>query len=214
MVGSEAGTLDESACWRTALATALECQGFAVLDETPLAVLAPALAADARRLERAGRFRAAGVGRGASFRVRPELRDDHVLWWDPERCTPAMRCYLDEIERLRQHLNQTLWLGLTRFETHFAVYPVGARYRTHLDRFASAPHRMISLIFYLNEGWEESDGGHLRLYLDEPERAPWHDILPVTGRLVAFESGRFYHEVRPGGRLRRSVVGWLARRVS
>ncbi|HKK52587.1 MAG TPA: 2OG-Fe(II) oxygenase [Myxococcota bacterium] len=211
MAGSDAGALAESASWCAALSMALEQDGLAVLDETPLTALAPALAADARGLERVGRFRNAGVGRGASFRVRPEIRDDRVLWWDPERCTRAMRLYRIEMERLRQHLNQTLWLGLARFETHFAVYPAGARYQTHLDRFASAPHRMVSLIFYLNAEWQAEDGGHLRLYLDVPESEPWRDILPIAGRLVAFESGRFHHEVRPGRRSRRSVVGWLTR---
>lgn len=197
--------------WCTAVSSALDAHGFAVVDDTPLASLVPALAAEADRLERNGRFRVAGVGRGASFRVRPEIRDDRVLWWDEEQTTRVRRRYLAGLEALRRHLNQTLWLGLASFETHFAVYPIGARYRTHLDRFATAPHRMISVIFYLNEDWQDADGGELRLYLEAPDAEPWHDIRPRAGRLVAFESARFPHEVRPARRMRRSVVGWLSR---
>jgi len=197
--------------WCEAVSSALDSHGFAVLDDTPLVGLVPALAAEADRLERHGRFRSAGVGRGASFRVRPEVRNDRVLWWDEEQTTRARRRYLAQLETLRRHLNQTLWLGLAGFETHFAVYPVGARYRTHLDRFATAPHRVISVIFYLNQDWQDADGGELRLYLESPDVEPWHDIRPRAGRLVAFESARFHHEVRPARRVRRSVVGWLAR---
>ena len=197
--------------WCTAVSSALDARGFAVLEDTPLTDLVPALAAEADRLERHGRFRTAGVGRGASFRVRPEIRDDRVLWWDEAQTTRARRRYLLQLKTLRRHLNQTLWLGLAGFETHFAVYPVGARYRTHLDRFATASHRVLSVIFYLNEGWQEADGGELRLYLEAPDVAPWHDIGPQAGRLVVFESARFPHEVLPARRVRRSVVGWLTR---
>ncbi len=167
------------------------------------------LAEETRARWRRGGFRPAGVGRGDSLRVRPEIRDDQVCWIDAARPTRAQARYLAAMEVLRRALNQGLWLGLFGFEAHLTVYPPGARYQRHLDRFAGASHRAVSAVLYLNETWDPADGGALRLYLDERDQ---RDLAPLGGRLVLFRSERFEHEVLPAARERVSATGWFTRR--
>jgi SM-20-related protein len=116
------------------------------------------------------------------------------------------------MELLRQTLNRELTLGLFGFEAHLALYPPGARYRCHLDQFQDEGDRVLSTSLYLNRGWGVEDEGFLRIYLDEPESAPFEDVLPVGGTLVCFLSGRFHHEVLPSRRERLSATGWFTRR--
>ena len=111
-------------------------------------------------------------------------------------------------------MNRELALGLFALEAHLALYPVGARYGCHLDRFQDDDHRVISVSLYLNSDWGAEDGGALRLYLGEPESEPYEDVLPTAGTLVCFLSGKFHHEVLPSRRERLSVTGWFTRRSS
>ena len=117
--------------------------------------------------------------------------------------------YLNLMESLREALNRGLFLGLEDFECHFALYPPGAFYRKHVDRFRDDDRRMVSVVVYLNEGWLPEDGGQLRMYLDE-ERV--HDVQPTGGCLVVFLSGEVPHEVLPANRERLSLTGWFRRR--
>jgi Rps23 Pro-64 3,4-dihydroxylase Tpa1-like proline 4-hydroxylase len=62
---------------------------------------------------------------------------------------------------------------------------------------------------YLNDDWAASDGGELRMYTGGGAS---EDVLPRGGRLVAFLSDRFEHEVLPSSRERLSFTGWYRRR--
>lgn len=195
-----------------ALARSLGERGFAVAPGFLLGDEWRALAREARRRHRRGAFRHAGVGRGASFRIAPEVRDDAVLWIDPAAPARAERHWLERVERLRCALNQRLLLGLFGYEGHWARFEPGARYLTHLDRFADASHRLVSLVLYLNEAWQPDEGGALRLYLGEPGSDPFTDVAPRGGTLAAFLSGEVHHEVLPATRERWSLTGWLTAR--
>jgi SM-20-related protein len=159
-----------------------------------------------------GGFRRAGIGRGEGHRIRPEVREDHVRWLDPPGATPSERSYFALMELLRQTLNRELTLGLLGFEAHLALYPPGARYRCHLDQFQDEGDRVLSTSLYLNPDWGAEDGGFLKLYLNEPDAAPFENVLPVGGTLVCFLSGRFHHEVLPSRLERLSATGWFTRR--
>ncbi|MCC5867941.1 MAG: 2OG-Fe(II) oxygenase [Gammaproteobacteria bacterium] len=162
---------------------------------------------------RAGRLRHAGVGRGAGFRVLPEVRGDRVLWLDDATADAATADFLASMEGLRLAFNRALYLGLDYFEAHLTMYPPGARYRPHLDHFRNSHHRVVSSVLYLNAGdWACADGGQLRLYLGSQPRGEHVDILPCGGTMVLFLSQRFWHEVLPAGRDRWSITGWFCRR--
>lgn len=78
----------------------------------------------------------------------------------------------------------------------------GAKYRPHLDRWASEVNnrRELTFLVYVNVGWDaETMGGCLRLHPAASDAAAVAagtvDIEPVAGRVVVFESGRQMHEV-------------------
>jgi SM-20-related protein len=164
-----------------------------------------ALAAHARSLARAGELRPAGVGQGADFALRPDVRGDWIRWLDVVAAGPELAAYLARMEELRVALNRDAYLGLLELEAHLALYPPGAGYARHSDRFARDPRRALSSVLYLNEAWERGDGGTLRLHLGARDHA---DIEPQGGTLVLFASD-LEHEVLPARRERLSVAGWF-----
>ena len=171
-----------------------------------------ALAHEARLRDAAGEFRAAGVGRGAARLTRSDIRGDRTLWLDERVPAIAERAFWQTVRSLRVVLNRTLFMGLSEFECHYALYPPGAFYRRHRDQFrdsASSATRAVSCVLYLNDDWKTSDGGALRIYFDDDVR----EVMPTGGTLVCFFSERFEHEVLPATRERLSITGWFRRRL-
>jgi SM-20-related protein len=188
----------------------LETQGWCVTPGFLPAPVITELRTNCLRSWSDGEFRAAGLGRGEALQRDPGIRGDQVLWLNESRLTPGQRVYLDAMERLRQHINGQLFLGLFELESHFAMYPPGSRYRKHLDRFRDSDSRVVSCILYLNPDWQPADGGQLRLYLQDGSV----DLQPEAGVLVCFLSARYYHEVLPARRARLSITGWFRTRSS
>jgi SM-20-related protein len=167
------------------------------------------LAQDARQLDAAGKFRAAGIGPDAHQVLQRAIRGDRIAWLDEADASSAARCALEALSALRLALNAALYLGLFSFEGHYAIYPRGALYGRHRDRFRSDDARLLSCVLYLNQDWSASDGGALRIHLDGDG---WCDISPIGGTLVCFLSEQFEHEVRPATRERLALTGWFRRR--
>lgn len=159
----------------------------------------------------AGAFHRAGVGSG-SAQVINEVRGDAIQWIEADDPAPALRAYLDATEALRQAVNRELYLGLEQLEAHFAVYPHGAFYKKHLDRFRDDDRRSLTAIVYLNPDWTAEDGGLLRFWPDPSGEGEALEIVPTGGTLVTFLADRFWHEVTPARRERLAVTGWFKRR--
>ena len=191
------------------LAEAIEAHGYAVAEHFLRDATLAALRARAEALDAAGALRAAGVGRGAQRIVDGDVRGDRILWLDSEATLPEERELQTMMERVRVALNRALVLGLLEFEVHYAVYPAGARYAAHRDRFRDDDARVLSCVLYLNDDWRAEDGGALRLHLDA---GAVRDVQPAGGTLVTFLSERFVHEVLPATRTRYSLAGWFRRR--
>ncbi|MGH8379778.1 2OG-Fe(II) oxygenase [Pseudomonas sp.] len=172
------------------------------------ASLTLALAAECRARAAEGELAPAAVGRGATQEVREGIRGDHIQWLEPGQAECCDQ-YLELMDGLREALNRGLFLGLEDFECHFALYPPGAFYRKHLDRFRDNDRRTVSAVIYLNPDWLPDDGGQLRMSL---KNGTEHDVQPVGGCLVVFLSGDVPHEVLPARRERLSVTGWFRRR--
>jgi len=198
------------------IVNALEKDGWCVVPGFLEPSLWRAMAAEAQAMYADGAFRQAGVGRKQSFVIRPEIRNDRVLWLDPASPTQVQAEYLARMECLRQRINRELQLGLFGFESHYALYPAGSFYRRHLDQFRGAGRRTVSCILYLNENWQPAEGGALRVYVPLADNTPvpvetHFDLLPEGGSLVVFLSAEYEHEVLPATRERLSITGWFFR---
>ncbi|KAB2806831.1 2OG-Fe(II) oxygenase [Phaeocystidibacter luteus] len=160
---------------------------------------------EAVSLREEGEFRRAGIGKQGEFQYDKSIRGDEIHWVDESEAISPVKEYLNRIADLQDYLNQTCFLGLRDFESHFAVYPVGTRYARHADRFKNNPHRIVSSVLYLNPDWEEADGGQLVIYQEDGKEV---SILPEAGKLVCFRS-ELEHEVLPCNRARYSMTGWF-----
>jgi SM-20-related protein len=204
--------------------------GFCVMDNFIRPATISALADEVQVLSLASKMHDATTGR-TQTNVKPALQDtsaihnqfrgDAIYWLDESAATTAQQEYFVQMEALRLGLNQQLYLGLYALETHLALYPIGSGYKKHLDRFSAKtsllPQRQISCILYLNQDWQEVDGGKLRLYLNDDASGslpliPHIDINPIGGRLILFLSDSFYHEVLPTNKQRASLTGWFLTR--
>ncbi|HVR81346.1 MAG TPA: 2OG-Fe(II) oxygenase [Luteimonas sp.] len=192
-----------------AMAQVLRERGACCIEGLPAPMATVELRDDLRRLQAEAALAPAAVGRGAHV-LRTDLRGDSTLWLDDPRCGAAARQYLAMLDGLRVALNPRLFLGLAEVEAHYAVYPSGAGYMRHRDRFrddARLPSsRMLSLVSYLNDDWREAEGGALRLHLDDGAI----DVLPLGGSSVCFLS-ELEHEVLPATRERLSIAAWFRR---
>ncbi|CAI8968245.1 SM-20-related protein [Pseudomonas sp. IT-P100] len=170
--------------------------------------LTRALAAECRKRAAEGELAPAAVGRGPTSEIRERIRGDKIQWIEPGQ---ALACdsYLQLMDSLREAMNRGLYLGLEDFESHFAMYPPGAFYLKHVDRFRDDDRRTVSAVVYLNDAWLPEHGGQLRMYLKEDVE---YDVVPTGGCLVVFLSGEVPHEVLPATRDRLSLTGWFRRR--
>ncbi len=184
--------------------------GWCMIDDALPRPALDALLLECESLWQDGEFERAGVGRGDDLKIREAIRTDRVLWLDPKATPEATSVYHRYLENLQNSLNRALYLGLDFWEGHFAIYPEGAFYKVHIDQHKGTAARQITTILYLNDGWQDAHGGHLRLYLDE-SREQYVDIAPEMGRLVVFLAGKFWHEVLPANRERKSITGWFRR---
>lgn len=192
-----------------ALIEGIAARGYAVVPRAVPDDVVQGLRERARLLERAGAFAGAAVGRAQVRTRRDDIRGDRIAWLGEAPESEAEVAIGAWLEALRARCNRELLLGLEEVEAHYALYPPGAHYARHLDRFRDDDARVLSCVLYLNDAWTHDDGGTLRLYA----RDDAIDVLPEGGTLVAFLSADFEHEVLPARRERLSIAGWFRRRV-
>lgn len=191
---------------------AIASQGYAVIPEFFPADFIAALQQEALSLQEAGKLQRASIGKADQNQLNTRIRGDLIHWLDHACPSAIQQAFASSMETLRESLNQHFYLGLFELENHFAIYPPGAVYHKHLDQFRGNEERQVSCILYLNDQWEEEDGGQLRLYLNDTEADPYIDVVPQGGTLVVFLSGKFWHEVLPATQPRISLTGWFRKR--
>jgi SM-20-related protein len=153
-----------------------------------------------------GAFQRAGIGKGQRHQINDSVRGDIVLWMSDPGRDQYLRDLENLLETVRQTLNSKLFAGLETFEGHFAIYPPGGFYRRHVDTFRDDDVRKLTLLLYLNQRWEKSDGGELILEMGDRSTVT---IAPTMGTIVLFDSRRFPHEVTEANAERRSFTGWF-----
>lgn len=199
----------EELCFQRIADTLMQQAWVVVPDAVPPA-LASALFAQVREMT-PDDFAAAGVGRSQAHTLNSFVRRDEIRWI--EGGTQAEKDWLGFCSRLQSYLNRRLFMGLFSFESHFAHYAPGAFYKKHMDAFRPdqterGARRVLSLVAYLNPGWQSADGGELLIY-DEHGNDPVHKVQPLYGTLVIFLSDQVPHEVAAAKRDRYSIAGWF-----
>lgn len=154
----------------------------------------------------AAQFTQAGIGRGDEYMQNAFVRSAEICWITGESDTCAE--WLAWTDELQKFLNRRLFLGLFSFESHFAHYRPGDFYKKHYDAFKGEANRVLSVVTYLNPGWQPNEGGELVLYRDEHDNDGIR-VVPLMGTLVVFLSEEFPHEVLPASRDRYSIAGWF-----
>lgn len=167
------------------------------------------LAHQCQTLHAQGAFTQAAVGHGGTKSVHTQIRGDSTLWL--EDCqNPKLQTEISGfLQDLMQELNQGLYLGLKRFESHFALYPPGSGYQKHIDNHHGLSHRRITFVLYLNEGWQTADGGELSLFDPQNPDKKINSIQPQLGNLLLFRSELFPHQVEESFKARKSLTGWF-----
>ncbi|KPQ30461.1 MAG: SM-20-related protein [Marinobacter excellens HL-55] len=205
--GSLACLVDEQ--WLDELADGLSEQAWLGVDLTarlPEGLLA-ALLNEVVILDKTDAMNRAGIGRGANLVKDRSVRRDKIAWL--EGCSEPQALLFSFLEQLKAGLNQRLFLGLKRFEAHYATYQSGDFYKRHVDSFRGRASRVISLVLYLNDDWGLEDGGELQVFSSHDECRPVGLVRPESGRAALFLSEEVPHEVLPARRTRYSVACWF-----
>lgn len=167
------------------------------------------LQATAAALQANNQLRDAKIGRQREAAHNIRIRTDQICWIDEGSDNLAINAYLAKTSDIANALNQSLFLGLVEFETHFAVYQPGAFYKKHVDQFSTTQDRRISCVYYLNDSWEETFAGELMLYNRNDEYLS--SIQPIGNRFICFSSD-LPHEVCETKKTRYSIAGWMKTR--
>ena len=162
------------------------------------------------QMQQEGLFKSAKIGLKVHAHNNDRIRTDEIYWLDNESDEPAINAYLKKTNSIINILNQSLFLGLFEFETHFAAYPTGAFYKKHVDQFATTKTRKISCVYYLNQDWRQEFGGELKLYNKEEQLI--QSVIPQGNRFICFNS-ELPHEVCMTHQPRYSITGWMKTRT-
>lgn len=177
-----------------------------LLGHLPAGLIA-ALRNEVEILDRTNAMGRAGIGRGAYLTHDYSVRRDKIAWLEGYTAAQSeLFCFFDA---LLAGLNRRLFLGLKRYEAHYATYQPGDFYKLHLDSFRGRASRVISLVLYLNEGWSLEDGGELRVFSPDNKGHMVGLVRPEAGRAVLFLSEHVPHEVLPANRTRYSIACWF-----
>jgi SM-20-related protein len=147
----------------------------------------------------------AGVGNGEKLSQNNSIRSDAIYWLDRKHHNIYENEFLDQIDAFIIYLNNSCYCGITDYEFHFSLYEAGSFYKKHIDQFQNHSGRQYSLISYLNNNWQESDGGQLMVHQNNSNQK----ISPTQGKTVFFKSNELEHEVLLTKQIRMSVTGWL-----
>ena len=139
------------------------------------------------------------------------IRGDKITWLEGnEKHAPNIVKLIDFVDTLVIHCNN-LPDGIQEYRIEgrakamVACYPGnGTGYSRHVDN-PDGDGRCLTVIYYLNQGWGEKNGGKLRIYREDGHV----DVEPFLNRLLLFWSDkRNPHEVLPAYSTRYAITIW------
>jgi SM-20-related protein len=147
----------------------------------------------------------AGTGNKDLVQHDTLLRGDKIYWLDRAHNNVHENSFLDLMDSFVLFLNNTCYTGIKGYEFHYTLYEIGSFYTKHLDQFQNNKSREFSMIMYLNDNWQQQDGGELCIYHTNHQQT----ISPENGKCVFFKSSKLMHEVLITQQPRLSITGWL-----
>lgn len=218
----------------------LNKKGYIIIKDFIPNDLAIQLKGDISNLRSLGKFKAARIGQDSTNTLNQNIRIAETCFLGPTKLQEApnsarQKLYdilegvrsdlsgnklLDEINSSGQLEKAAPALDASLSELLYAYYPMGGFYRRHVDSVQNSASvlRTYSLLLYLNDEWQELDGGCLRIHLDSGgdflpvgEEPNFIDIEPKASTLVVFKSDKIPHEVLDTLAERNAVVGWFNR---
>ena len=191
---------------------AFDEHGYFVVDNFCSLDDARAARAAAQRLLDAHVLKPAGVSRAGS--LQPRIRGDLTTFLDEHDLDPGFVGVVSALSTFQATLREQAWLTLPRRELQLGCYPGdGTGYARHLDAFRGASltgHRRVTVVLWLNEGWQPAHGGCLRVTADSGETNAVVDVEPLLARAIVFWSERIPHEVLPCAAPRFALTMWLS----
>lgn len=166
--------------------------------------LAANLKSNLQQLYSTNQLTAAGTG-NLKVDHDKKFRGDSIHWLGRENENEHENSFFDLMDRFIAYLNETCYTGISGYEFHYTLYPVGSFYKRHLDQFRNNDSRKYSMIMYLNDDWELKDGGQLCIH----HKDSMQNISPENGKSVFFKSSELEHEVLVTNKPRMSITGWL-----
>jgi Rps23 Pro-64 3,4-dihydroxylase Tpa1-like proline 4-hydroxylase len=153
------------------------------------------------------KLKEAGTGNNLLVSHDKTVRSDLIYWLDRSHDNEYENDFFDQIDDFIKYLNRSCFAGINGYEFHYSLYEIGSFYQKHLDQFNNNPSRKYSMISYLNDDWQESDGGQLMIYQNYNNKK----VNPTQGKTVFFKSNELQHEVLVTQKQRMSITGWLKR---
>jgi SM-20-related protein len=147
----------------------------------------------------------AGTGNQSEAVLDQLFRSDKIHWLDRIHNNSSENTFFDVIDLFIAHLNATCYTGITGYEFHYAMYEKGSFYKKHVDQFHHNKKRAYTMIMYLNENWQDGDGGELCIHHTDHLQL----ISPNNGKGIFFKSSDIEHEVLLTHKTRMSITGWL-----
>ncbi len=186
---------------------------FLIIDNFLPAEIAERLLNELKYWRKQNKFKKGGIGKSAAHTVAEEVRRDEIKWIDKNSCLPNTSEYLNYLERLSNTLNRNFFLSLKDSESMYAIYDKGAFYKKHKDRFKTQPHRVVSVVLYLNAKWKPEHGGELVIHKEGKQKTDSIFIEPIYNRLALFKS-ELVHEVVSCQKRRYSITTWLKDQIN
>ena len=147
----------------------------------------------------------AGTGNLTGLTHNKLTRSDKIYWLDREHNNVHENSFFELMDSFVRYLNSSCYTGITGYEFHYTLYEKGSFYKRHLDQFRNNKSREYSMIMYLNDNWQQQDGGELCVFHNDHLQT----IAPQNGKCVFFKSSELEHEVLLTHQPRLSITGWL-----
>ncbi len=191
------------------LEDALYDKGFYIIDNFLNSQDYQSLGLQAQKFYQQGYFKSAKIGRQLTAMNNLLIRKDEIYWLDEKTPDKSLNSYFNKVNAIAEKINQHFFLSLVDFEAHFSIYQPGAFYKLHIDQFRNQEARQISCVYYLNQDWQETMGGELKIYTAENKLLT--TVLPQGNRFICFKSS-LPHEVCTTHEPRFSIAGWMKTR--